>query len=230
MRISEKTLELTFCHQIGSHLLFPHLVLFPTPWPWRLDIIWFGLTQRQEARLGFDLATRVGGRILLLQFKASNKVLRNGRRRFFAPHVQMQNLRNLCRGQRAIYYVLPNIGVSSDLATNPCILPQSWFLDVQSLPQPLPQATTNSLRGAPHARKSGNHYIDLDVANHQAIIHSEPFRRAIKRGDEWLRDVLAAPKTELGLDPRAFTEVTEGLRFHRGAIGGIVHDRKRLHR
>ena len=74
MRLSEKTIELTFCSQYGRSCGF--------------DMIWFGLTQKQEARAGFDACTRLGGRLILLQFKASNYVLRNGYRRFIFKHNQ----------------------------------------------------------------------------------------------------------------------------------------------
>lgn len=90
MRLAEKTLELTLCHQIGATLF-----QWP-PWPPRggPQPIWFGLTQRQEAEAGFDAAARLhGGRLLLLQFKAGRK-LKNGSVRFTAPHKQLSALQS----------------------------------------------------------------------------------------------------------------------------------------
>src|ERR1700686_3423585 len=79
MKLAEKTLELTLCHQLGA-------TLFPWPaWPAPHGVpqpIWFGLTQKQEAAAGFDAVTRLhGDRLLLLQFKAGRK-LKNGSVRF----------------------------------------------------------------------------------------------------------------------------------------------------
>jgi hypothetical protein len=50
-RLSEKSLELTFCAQFSAEAAFYHHV----PWPHR--IVWFGLTQLQENQLGFDAVT-----------------------------------------------------------------------------------------------------------------------------------------------------------------------------
>jgi hypothetical protein len=57
MRISEKTVELNFCSQFTR--------LFNG------GIIWFGLTQRQEAQAGFDACTKVGG--LLFSFSSKHQ-------------------------------------------------------------------------------------------------------------------------------------------------------------
>lgn len=187
-----------------------------------MDIIWFGLTQRQEARLGFDLAAQLGGRILILQFKASDRILSNGRRRFVSHHDQMVNLRRICRSPRAIYYVLPDIGVTADLHRDPCVLPQSWFLDVSSLPASIPVPTTGRSR---RQRKSGLHYIDLDPAKGDAVVHSEPISVKPKKGSDWIRDVLAAPKGEVGVEPSALQEVVDEISFQGSVIAGIVHER-----
>ena len=81
MRLSEKTLELTLCSQIATHL--------------SRRMIWFGLTQDQEARAGFDACTRLNGRILILQFKASNKFVRGARqfRLLTVKHVRQPRYR-----------------------------------------------------------------------------------------------------------------------------------------
>ena len=72
MRVSEKTIELNFCAQFAARYGEP--------------VLWFGLTQKQEARLGFDAWTRMGGRLLVFQFKASNDTLSSGRRRSAGSH------------------------------------------------------------------------------------------------------------------------------------------------
>lgn len=69
MRLSEKTVETSFAAQLSQR------------WSWKP--IWFGLTQKQEAVAGFDLCTRMCGRLVLFQFKASDYLLeRTGDRRF----------------------------------------------------------------------------------------------------------------------------------------------------
>lgn len=51
-RLSEKTIEINYCSQLSG--VFGGQLLF------------FGLTQLQEARMGFDAMTSVGGVMLLL--------------------------------------------------------------------------------------------------------------------------------------------------------------------
>lgn len=82
MKLSEKTLELNICAQ-ASRLLGA-----------KKKILWFGLTQKQEAKAGFDACTKLGGRLLIFQFKASNRLLRSNERVFLVPHDQLEALRN----------------------------------------------------------------------------------------------------------------------------------------
>lgn len=222
MRISEKTIELTFCYQIGSHVLFLHDLQCA-----RFHIVWFGLTQRQEARLGFDMATRLGGRILVLQFKASNQVLKNGQRRFHASHVQMKNLRRLARKPRAIYYVLPDIGGTPDLTQNPCMLDRTWFLDVSLIPDPVPPPTVSGPRATNVPRKSGDHYIDLDARSSVATLHSDPWRVPLMNGSQWIQEVLSKRKQDIGLDPGALKDEFPLKYLGTGIIGGVIYDAER---
>ena len=81
-RLSEKPLELKFAsqlnHQCGGTLL------------------WFGLTQKQEAECGFDIATRVGSALFMVQMKASSQGLKGSdARRFKVPDDQLQRLRGI---------------------------------------------------------------------------------------------------------------------------------------
>jgi hypothetical protein len=82
-RLAEKSIELNFCAQLNARV--------------GRRLLWFGLTQKQEARMGFDACTRLRGRLLIFQFKASNFSVKGGRR-FYAHHEQMENLRNRVRG------------------------------------------------------------------------------------------------------------------------------------
>ena len=154
MRLSEKTIELNLCAQITRALSG--------------GAFWFGLTQEQEARAGFDACSRIGGRLILLQFKASDHVLPSGARRFHLPHHQMVALRGQVRSrQRTVFYVFPLLGTTSDLRQGADLLPRSCALDVASLPRLVPPTTRS---GTP--RKSKMHYAD--VWSTRAIIRSEP--------------------------------------------------------
>jgi hypothetical protein len=157
MRLSEKTIELNFCSQVGR-------VLRPT--------FWFGLTQRQEARMGFDAAARIGGRTVVLQFKASANVLQSGVRRFWLPHQQLERLRGLTHPprMRSVFYVLPNVGTSSEArgaAWN--LLSNTWLLDAADLSAVKAPLTRD---GTP--RKREIHYADLEPP--WVTIHSETVR------------------------------------------------------
>lgn len=155
MRLREKTLELNFCTQFERFVGTP--------------IIWFGLTQMQEAQAGFDACTRLGGRLFIFQFKASAYVLRSGARQFVAEHDQMQQLRNRCNIDRSIFYVFPMIGTTLELANNPDLISNTWLLDVTDLPETISPPTIKA--GTP--RKNKLHYVDVTPS--LARIHSDPF-------------------------------------------------------
>lgn len=154
MRLSEKTIELTFCSQYGRACGF--------------NIIWFGLTQKQEAKAGFDACTRIGGRLILLQFKASNYVLQNGSRRFMLQHHQLTSLQQRCQHYyRSVFYVFPLIGNTHELIKNTNLVSQTMLLDVARLPN-IPPPTTRI--GNP--RQSGYHYADIFQGH--ITIYSDP--------------------------------------------------------
>lgn len=152
MRLSEKTLELNICSQLAK--ISPY------------QIIWFGLTQRQEAKLGFDTCAELGGRLLIFQFKASCNDVR-GKRRFCASHKQLIELKKNCGVSNTVFYVFPLIGTTSELLTKTDILKNTWLLDVSELPD-LHVPTTSS--GS--QRKSSIHYIDVEPPT--AVIRSKP--------------------------------------------------------
>lgn len=158
MRLSEKTIEINFCAQAAKIT--------------KRRLIWFGLTQKQEANAGFDVYTKIGGRILIFQFKASNVLVKDGWRRFQADHTQMENLRKLCKNyQRSVFYVFPLLGTTYELSINPDLISQTSLLDVDKLPVLAPPVTK---RGDP--RKNNKHYVD--VIPERAVIHSEPIEAA----------------------------------------------------
>jgi hypothetical protein len=166
MRIAEKTIELNFCAQCNTTV---------SP-----KLLWFGLTQKQEAKMGFDACTSLKGRLLIFQFKASNYVLASGSRRFYAPHDQLVQLQKQCNSSRSVFYVFPLVGTTLELSKNPNILSSSWLLDVATLPSGIAVPTTT--KGKP--RKNGMHYVD--VVPGSATIHSDPFKVGLLSADEFL--------------------------------------------
>ena len=158
MKLSEKTLELNICAQ-AHHCAAPFH-----------NLLWFGLTQRQEAKAGFDACTKLGGRLLIFQFKASRKVNKSGERVFSAPHAQMQALRSRVKHSvRTIFYAFPLVGTTTELHLNPNVLAQTWLLDVANLPASIPAPT---IAGSTALRKSGCHLVYAQPG--KARICSEP--------------------------------------------------------
>lgn len=157
MRLSEKSIELNFCHQMSLALGEP--------------IWWFGTTQAQEREAGWDVAGRVAGHWIRFQLKASNEVLTSGARRFRGHHHQLVELRSRAVGPCSVFYVFPTIGTTAELtAAQFNLLPRLSFLDVHSIQGAIDVPTTSG--GA--LRKSGLHYFDLR-ADHQVVtIHSDP--------------------------------------------------------
>ncbi len=164
MRLSEKTIELNLCAQINQNS--------------HRQIIWFGLTQVQEAKAGFDAAFKLNARMLLFQFKASNKTLRSGARQFKMEHGQLQKLIDRVNGfRRSIFYVFPMIGDTLELSQyNGDFYNNSWTLDVSSLPNPFPLPLSKTFPHKP--RKNNTHYAD--VMNNYVRIHSDPVEAKIE--------------------------------------------------
>lgn len=168
-RLSEKTLELNFASQLNHRC--------------GGTLLWFGLTQKQEAECGYDIATRVGSALFIVQMKASSKVLKgSGARNFKVPDDQLQHLRALKMGgkslpKRSVFYAFPVIGTVSDLNAHSDVLANTWLCDV---------ADCNAV-GAPTKadgtpRKDGCHHVHVSQgkpplkagAIGAAVWHSDP--------------------------------------------------------
>lgn len=165
MRVSEKTVEINFCAQFEYEV--------------GQKAFWFGLTQEQEKKAGYDVVTKTPGRLLVLQFKASAHVLKSGERRFHAPHHQLVALQERLKGSRDILYVLPAFGISGELpALSFDIVSNSWLLNVADIgPIGPPTQKTGALR------KNAQHYMDLDQVTGIVTIHSDPVEvRASRSG------------------------------------------------
>ncbi len=168
MRLSEKTLEINICSQLSNR--------------YSGRLIWFGLTQKQEARAGFDTCTKIGGRLFLFQFKASCHDVR-GVRRFHAPNEQMENLQKRCRSRRSVFYAFPLVGTTLELSRNSDIASQTWLLDVSDIPPLGPPLTRG---GTP--RKNKRHYIDVSPPT--AIIRSDPMEVRIINAAEHISEII----------------------------------------
>ncbi len=208
MRISEKSIELNFCASMARHS--------------RRPLFWFGLTQKQEAIAGFDVATQVGGRVVLFQVKASNHIMkRNGARQFRAPHSQLEALQQRVGSRRrSIYYLLPDFGDTADLPGLGDPLSGMWVLDVADLPDPMPPPTKGKTN---HPRKSGLHYLDLKPP--QVTIHSEPRVVSVQNVGEGLSTILregAGLRPPEGLDSWDEESVTDIGRLFSGRAVGVV--------
>jgi hypothetical protein len=126
LRISEKTIEINFCAELKNEIEKRNF-----------KSLWFGLTQMEEARFGFDSCVRLGGKLLIFQFKAATccdgKVFR-----YIAPHEQMKTLREFAVKRENIFYVLPGIYKSSELLQSQSLLRFCRLVPVSKFPNPLP--------------------------------------------------------------------------------------------
>lgn len=212
MRISEKTVELTSCSQLSKQ------------YPGRL--IWFWLTQRQEAEAGFDACTKLGGWLLLFQFKASSTNLHSrplGRvcRRFHVPHHQLVALQARVRPHRRIFYAFPLIGRTAELVQQAGdFVTTTWLLDIANVPALGPPTTRSGT-----VRNSGIHYVD--VIPGLAAIHSDPILTSLVRASDLADLLLAAQpnRVETSAEIEAvFGEFWQASRrpFYRNAVGAVV--------
>lgn len=191
MRISEKTIEINFCSQFSALI--------------KNDTIWFGLTQQQEAKLGFDTCIRLEKSLYIFQFKASNIVDGKGCRKFTAPHEQMINLRNLIGKHsliRRVFYVLPNFGNTDTFnSIGGRVAANSLLLDVENIP----------IDFAPAIKANGNpkssHTIFLHPADASgsriAVIDSEKPEITLETTESLARSISdKSTPAKIILDPR----------------------------
>lgn len=189
MRISEKTVELNFCAEVSSFLRPIN------------RLMWFGLTQKQEAQMGFDACSRMNGRLLIFQFKASNHLLKNGRRKFHAQHGQMTKLKQLSlRYHRSVFYALPSFGNSSEFVAIPDLLSEVYLADLTGFPNPIP----------PSGRKSNYHnmYFWKDAAGTPLLkIYSNPFMaEKVFSAKSMFGDMQGDPTFEAGHEDRIISQ------------------------
>lgn len=174
-RLSEKSLELTFCAQFSAELFHRHYI------PWSHRMVWFGLTQLQERQLGFDAVTSLGGFAVIFQFKASHTVTRTRGRRFKVEHRQMQTLKSAFgHHPHSCFYVFPDVGTVNELLDiHSDVIGHSWLVDVANIPNPIPAPTKTDGSGP---RKDNCHFAYLgNPPGGDVEFHSDVFRvRAYK--------------------------------------------------
>ncbi len=184
MKLSEKTLELNICAQVSTSII----CFTPNPY-----LLWFGLTQKQEARAGFDACTKLGGRLLVFQFKASNRQLQNGMRRFLLPHGQLEALQRLAQYRPSHHFVFvafPLVGTTSELQRYPDLLEATWLLNVAS----------PSLKNMqPPSRRNGCH--NVYVAPGSIVLRSEPVAGEAVRLRELINELLYNPSIGIDIQP-----------------------------
>jgi hypothetical protein len=221
-KLSEKTLELNFASQLNYHC--------------GGKLLWFGLTQQQEARAGYDIATRIGKALFVVQMKASNHVLKTEpkERRFKVPHEQMESMLKLTPGgtafpSRSVFYAFPVLGNTGDLASYPDVLGNTWLCDVADL-----RAVTVPTTRTGHPRKDGCHYVNVAPgeapiapgASGTAVFHSEPVTVITQRGDAFASDLIESRRGRGLLEVmtnnnfRDFWKLCE--LFHRKAFGVVL--------
>lgn len=207
LRLSEKTIELNFCAQFV--------------WGGARSHWWIGSTQWEEKRKGWDTRGLVGGRWMLFQIKASDKVLRSGVRQFQAQHHQMKALQKQASRlpPDSVFYVLPMLGTTQEIAVARFkLLPKLRFLDVTDIPRRI--RAPNALH-KPTLRVSRNHYIDVDPSGLFAIIHSKPVRVNLK-GAERILGSREDAKPRFQNRQRSIVELGMAREFVRGGINRVA--------
>lgn len=184
IKLSEKTLELNFASQLNHHC--------------GGKLLWFGLTQMQEAEAGFDIATRIGKALFIVQMKASATLLKSKARQFKVPHEQLKRLRKLkVAGQLlppdSVFYAFPVLGTTKELANHTDVLGNTWLCDVANL-----KAVTAPTTKAGSPRKDDCHYVNVTPgeaplspsSTGEAVFHSEPVTVAARSGDAFASDLV----------------------------------------
>lgn len=217
-KLSEKTLEINFASQLNHYC--------------GGDLLWFGLTQKQEAECGFDIATRIGSALFIVQMKASAHLLKSsGARKFKVPDEQLNQLRNIkvagkVLPKHSVFYAFPVIGTVSELNAYSDVVANTWLCDVADCGAVgAPTKTDGNLR------KDECHYVNVSPGKPpiaagqigEAIWHSEPVEVAATTALRFAED-LAGREAGRGLlsvlNDNSFEDFWHLCEvFHRKAFG-----------
>lgn len=147
-RLSEKSLELNFASQLNHRC--------------GGSLLWFGLTQKQEAECGFDIATKRGSSLFIVQMKASSHVLKgSAARKFKVPDDQLRQLLAIKVGGKplpkgSVFYAFPVIGTVAELTAHPDVVANTFLCDVADC-----GAVTAPTKADGKPRKDGCHYVHV---------------------------------------------------------------------
>ena len=112
IRFSEKSFEVRFCAALSGAMM-----------PFNRNPHWIGMTQAEERKTGIDTLIRMGGRLIIFQFKAMNK---DGK--FRLKKDQWSRLHGVANTYRdSVYYVFPEIMDVKKADRLYCILKHSWL-------------------------------------------------------------------------------------------------------
>ncbi|UVV67845.1 MULTISPECIES: hypothetical protein [Brucella] len=110
MRFAEKSFEVRFCAALTAAAM-----------PFNRNPLWFGMTQAQERITGIDTMLRIGGRLLIFQFKAKSQS------KFRLEKAQWRNLARIESKYRgSTHYVFPEAEDVASAAAIQCLLKNSW--------------------------------------------------------------------------------------------------------
>lgn len=110
MRFAEKSFEVRFCAALTAAAM-----------PFNRNPLWFGMTQAQERISGIDTALRIGGRLLIFQFKAKSQS------KFRLEKAQWRSLKRFeARYPGSTHYVFPESEDLAAAAAVQCLLNNSW--------------------------------------------------------------------------------------------------------
>jgi hypothetical protein len=188
--------------------------------PARGRAIWWGLTQAEERRLGFDARVFEGGRGFLLQFKAVHDTT-PAVARFHAEHEQMRILASHAVLPQTVFYALTTVASWQDFVSQGLrVIPGAWLLDISRIPRPLrrPMTLTRPFR----RRRSGVHYIELHPP--MAVIRSEPVEVPVIPAEMLIGMGLEGREAgDADLERFSFTARSlRGSRWRRGRWNGLA--------
>ena len=118
MRFAEKSFEIRFCAALSAAIM-----------PFNRNPQWFGLTQAQERKAGIDAMLKMGGKLILFQFKAKDRY-----GKFHLDKNQWITLKNVSSNHKnSVFYVFPEAGTTLEAAKVSCIFKHSWLCSPSNL-------------------------------------------------------------------------------------------------
>lgn len=112
MRFSEKSFEIRFCAALSAALM-----------PFNRNPQWFGLTQAQERKAGIDAMLRLGGKLIVFQFKAQDNT-----GYFRIEKEQLTALLNFTKRHKdSVFYAFSGIRDTKSASHTLCLFWETWI-------------------------------------------------------------------------------------------------------